>query len=105
MAKDIFIGAGRKVNVTTTPQVVWAGAEDEHVYRAHNVSVMNTGATEIRFQKVDDVADFTVADGLIVPAETEYNSYSLQNEDKQRQIKAIVVATESGTSTAVVNFE
>jgi len=98
----IWTGVGDTYDITTTPQAIPVNAGGDYAY---NVSIINTGDTAIRVQKVSDTADFTVAKGLVVPAGETYNSYSLTNEKTLRQIFGVVIATESGTSTAVVNFE
>jgi len=102
MAKNIWTGVGDTYDITDTPQAILVDASGNYTY---NVSISNTGSTDIRVQKVIDTDDFTVAEGMVIPAGEKYNSYSLDNENKRRQIFGVVIATESGTSTAVVNFE
>ena len=100
--KYLWTGVGDTHNITATPLSIPVNGDGDYAY---NVAIVNTGATDIRVQKVLDTDDFTVAEGLLIPAGESYNSFSLRNEELHRQIFGVVIATESGTSTAVVNFE
>lgn len=102
MIKYIWTGVGDTYDITTSKQSIPVNAGGDYAY---NVSIINTGSTAIRVQKVLATADFTIAEGMIVPAGESYNSYSLDNEGQKRQIFGVCIATETSTSTAVVNFE
>ena len=100
-------GAGATGTATTTP--VYVEVPGTNYCRA--VSIDNEGSVAIRFVKklaINSTTNgFTVATALVVPAGKSYTiaGGTMMNEDKQRNIFGVVLATESSTADYSINFE
>jgi hypothetical protein len=106
-AGSVTEGAGATGTATTTAAVVLVPGTNY----CYGVSIDNEGAVPIRFiKKLTEGATtngFVAADSLIVPAGKSYTTAggTMMNENKRRQIFAIVIATESSTADYSINFE
>ena len=106
-AGPVSEGAGVTGTANTTPTVV----EVPNGKYAYAASIDNAGAVPIRFiKKLASGATtngFTVAEAMVVPATSSYtcSGGTMTNEERQRTIYAIVIATESGEAAYSINFE
>ena len=99
-AKYLWVGAGTTVSATTTPQVVAVSTNSSDY--AYSCSVQNLGSETVYVQLGTSTNGFVASEA--VPVNGVPFSFSLNNEDKSRQIYGVIVATTNETASVNVAF-